>query len=178
VLVENHLLIIEEVKVMNNPLPFGDTRLTNSNSLDYKKIRRTSPHKPNPLNRSKTIGVKVSETAYEMLRGVAESKGKTLSEWCRERILEAAEPPVPRIADFALMAEVTATQAMLIDMLSLIGRDGRLGTQKSQEIVDKAHDEKYAEALDLLADAHRHGKRFRWTTPPVSESSRDEEEDS
>jgi len=55
---------------------------------------------------------------------LGEGKGKTLSEWCRERILEAAEPPVPSIADFALMAEVTATQSMLIDMLSLIGRDG------------------------------------------------------
>ena len=161
---------------MNTTLPFGDTRLPNSNSLDYKKIRRTSPHKPNPLNRSKTIGVKVSETAYEMLRGVAESKGKTLSEWCREQILEAAEPPVPSISDFALMAEVTATQAMLIDMLSLMGRDGRLSTQKSQEIVDKAHDEKYDEALDLLADAHKHGKRFRWVTPPTT-SNRDEGDD-
>ena len=161
---------------MNGTLPFGDTRLPNSNSLDYKKIRRTSPHKPNPLNRSKTIGVKVSETAYEMLRGLAESKGKTLSEWCRERILEAAEPPVPSITDFALMAEITATQAMLIDMLSLIGRDGRLSPQKAQEIVDKAHDEKYDEALDLLSIAHRKAKHFRWTTPP-STSSRDERDE-
>ena len=72
---------------MNSTLPFSDRRMPDSNSLDYKKIRPTSPHKPNPLNRSKTIGVKVSETAYEMLRGVAECKGKTLSEWCRERIL-------------------------------------------------------------------------------------------
>ena len=153
---------------MSSTLPFGNTRLPNSNSLDYKEIRRRDPHKPNPLNRSKTIGVKVSETAYETLRGVAEGKGRTLSEWCRERILEAAEPPVPRFTDFGLMAEVVATQFMLIQMLCFIGRDGKLTTQKAQEIVDKAHEEKYDEALDLLTDAHRHGKRFRWTAPPDS----------
>ena len=158
---------------MDNTLPFGNTRTPNSNSLDYKEIRRRDPHKPNPLNRAKTIGVKVSETAYEMLRGVAESKGKSLGEWCRERILEAAEPPVPRFTDFGLMAEVVATQFMLIQMLYFIGRDGKLTTQKAQEIVDKAHNEKYKEALDLLSIAHRKAKHFRWTPPPTT-SSRDE----
>lgn len=153
---------------MDNTLPFGNTRLPNSNSLDYKEIRRKDPHKPNPLNRAKTIGVKVTEAAYERLRGVAESKGKTLGEWCRERILEAADPPVPRVTDFALMAEVAATQFMLIQMFCAVGRDGKLSTQKAQEIVDKAHREKYEEALDLLTIAHRKGKHFRWTTPPTT----------
>ncbi len=161
---------------MSDTLPFGDRRMPDSNSLNYKRIRPTDPHKPNPLNRSKTIGVKVSESAYETLRNIAESKGKPLSEWCRERILEAAEPPVPSIADFALMAEVTATQAMLIDMLCVIGREGRLSTQKAQEIVDKAHHEKNEEALDILTRAHAKGKRFHWLTPPTTphQESRDE----
>jgi len=161
---------------MNRSLPFSDRRMPDSNSLDYKRIRQTSPHKPNPLNRSKTIGVKVSETAYEMLRGVAEGKGKTLSEWCREQILEAAEPTVPRITDFAVMAEVTATQAMLIDMLCILGRDGKLSAQKAQEIVDKAHDEKYQEAMDLLTIAHQKGKRFRWTMPPTTSNQEEYDE--
>jgi hypothetical protein len=171
--VENYLVLIEEVQVMNSRLPFGDPPITNSNSLNYKRIRRTEPHKPNPLNRRKTIGVKVSETAYERLRDVAESQGKNLGEWCRERILEAADPPVPSVTDFALMAEVAATQVMLIDMLSLIGRDGKLSPQKAQEIVDKAHDEKFDEALDLITIAHRKGKHFHWSMPPTS-SSREE----
>jgi hypothetical protein len=158
---------------MENSLPFGNTLITNSNSLDYKDIRRRDPHRPNPLNRSKTIGIKVSETSYEMLRGIAEGKGKTLSEWCRERVLEAADPPVPRVTDFGLMAEVVATQFMLIQMLCFIGRDGKLSTQKAQEIVDKAHNEKYKKALDLLSIAYRKAKHFRWTIPPTS-SSRDE----
>jgi ribosomal protein L22 len=74
------------------------------------------------------------------------------------------------------MAEVTATQAMLIDMLCIMGRDGKLSTQKAQEIVDKAHDEKYQEALDLLTIAHRRGKRFRWTMPPTTSNQEEFDE--
>jgi predicted DNA-binding protein len=173
--VENYLVLIEEIQVMNSRLPFGDPPITNSNPLDYKMIRRTDPHKPNPLNRRKTIGVKVSETAYERLRDVAESQGKTLGEWCRERILEAVEAPVPSVTDFALVAEVAATRVMLIDMLSLIGRDGRLNPQKAQEIVDKAHDEKFDEALDLLTTAHRKRKYFSWTMPPSTSNQEDQD---
>ncbi len=153
---------------MSSRFPFGDTPITNANTLDYKKICRKDPHQPNPLNRSKTIGVKVTESAYEKLRDIAESKGKTLGEWCRERILEAAEPPVPRVTDFALMAEIAATQVMLMQMLCVMGRDGKLSTQQAQGIVDKAHDEKFREALDLLTIAHRKGKNFRWTMPPTT----------
>jgi hypothetical protein len=174
--VENYLVLIEEIQVMNSRLLFGDQLITNSNSLNYKAIRRTDPHQPNPSNRRKTIGVKVSETAYERLRDVAESQGKNLGEWCRERILEAADPPVPSVTDFALMAEVAATQVMLIDMLSLIGRNGKLSPQKAQEIVDKAQDEKFDEALDLLTIVHRKRKHFNWTMPPSTLDQEDQDE--
>lgn len=99
-----------------------------------------------------------------------------MSEWCRERILETAKPPVPSVSDFALMAEVTATQAILIDMLSLIGWDARLSSQKAQEIADKAHKEKQKEALNILAVAHAKGKRIRWTTPPTTSNQEEHDE--
>ena len=74
------------------------------------------------------------------------------------------------------MAEVTATQAILIDMLSLIGWDARLSSQKAQEIADKAHKEKQKEALNILAVAHAKGKRIRWTTPPTTSNQEEHDE--
>jgi hypothetical protein len=130
----------------------------------------------NWLNRPRHIGVTVNESAFERLQAVADAEQKPLGEWCRERILESAEPPVPSISDFALMAEVAATQAMLIDMLSLIGRDGRLSSQKPQEIVDKAHHEKQKEALDILTGAHAKEKRFHWTVPPTTTNQEERDE--
>jgi hypothetical protein len=107
----------------------------------------------NPLNRTKTIDIKVSETAYDALRRFAESQGKPLSEWCRDAIMAASKPPTARPSDYALMAEVEAVEAMLIDMLLALAR-GQLNTQKAQEIVDKAHNAKFKEAVELLRYAH------------------------
>ena len=153
---------------MNGSLPSSAERTPDSNSLDYKRIRQADPHKPNPLNRTKTIGIKVSEAIYETLRRVAESQGKPLSEWCRDRITEASAPPGPGPADFSLMAELTATQAILIDLLCVIGRDGRLTAPKAQEIVDKAHEHKYKEAVQLLQFGYAKAPRFRVAQPPIS----------
>lgn len=108
----------------------------------------------NPLNRSKTIGIKVSESSFETLRRVAESQGKPLGEWCRDTLMQAALPPSPTPSELAMVAEITATQAILIDMLCLIGRDGRLATPKAQEIVDRSQNEKYREAIQLLRFAY------------------------
>ncbi len=108
----------------------------------------------NPLNRTKTIGIKVSESSFETLRRVAESQGKPLGEWCRDTLMKAALPPPPSPSELAMVAEITATQAVLIDMLCLIGRDGRLATPKAQEIVDRAQNEKYREAIQLLRFAY------------------------
>jgi len=120
---------------MSSSLPFGGRHTPDSNSLDYKKGRQSCLHKPNPLNRTKTIGIKVNEAAYESLRWVAEGQGKPLGEWCRDRVMEATAPPGPRPTDFTLMAELTATQAILIDFLCVMGGtagvSARRGPRKS-----------------------------------------------
>ncbi|MFZ0960580.1 MAG: hypothetical protein WAO35_06710 [Terriglobia bacterium] len=42
--------------------------------------------------------------------------------------------------------------------------------------MDKAHDEKYKEALDLLTIAYTKGKRFHWTAPPTTSNQEDRDE--
>ncbi len=61
------------------------------------------------------------------------------------------------------MAELTATQAILIDLLCILDRDGRFTTQKAQEIVDAAHDSKYEEAAELLKYAYSKSSTFSLT---------------
>jgi len=156
---------------MNGSLPFSADPTPDSNSLDYKRIRQSDPHQPNPLNRTKTIGIKVSETLFETLRQIAESQGKPLSEWCRDRITEASAPPGPRPAEFTVLAELTATQAILIDFLCVMGRDGgRLSTPKAQQIVDKAHEHKYREDLELMKLGYDKAPKFRVAMPAGHEA--------
>ena len=121
----------------------------------------------NWLNRTRHIAVRVNESAFERLQAIADAEQKPLGEWCRDTLTAAASRRQPSPVEFGLLAEMTATQAIVTHLLCTVGRDGKGSTQKAQEIVDKAHDEKYQEALDLLMLAHTKGKRFRWTTPPT-----------
>ena len=141
-----------------------------------QKVKRSERYGEELAKSHRHIGVRVNESAFEPPQAVADAEQKPLGECCQERILEAADPPVPSISDFALMAEVTAMQVMLIDMLSLSGRDGRLSIQKAQEIVDKGHHKKQKEALDILTRAHAKGKRFHWTVPPTTSDQEESDE--
>ena len=130
----------------------------------------------NWLNRTKYIAVRVNESAFERLQAVADADQKRRGEWFRDALIAVASRRQPSPVGFGLLAEITATQAMVIDLLCTVGRDGKVSTQKAQEIVDKAHDEKYQEALDLLTIAHTKGKRFRWTVPPTTSNQEERDE--
>lgn len=100
------------------------------------------------------IGLKVTNEQLGCLRKIADQDAKPLAEWCRDKVLEAVKPQPPRPSDHALMAEISATEAILIDLLCAIGRDGKVSQQNAQAIVDAAHSAKYKEAAQLLKHAY------------------------
>ncbi|MGO8814293.1 MAG: hypothetical protein ACLQVG_06435 [Terriglobia bacterium] len=130
----------------------------------------------NWLNRTKYIAVRVDESASECLQAVADVDQKPLGEWCRDTRIVVASRRQPSPVEFGLLAEMTATQAIVTHLLCTAGRDGMVSTQRAQEIVDKAHDCKYEEALQLLRVAHSTGakvrSRDRASTEPPEEGDR------
>lgn len=107
-----------------------------------------------PSNRTRHVAFRVSPQDYQALTGVAERARKPLREWCRDKILEAARPENPSPFYYAMMAEISATEAIVIDLLCAIGRDGKISQQKAQAIVDAAHSAKFKEAAQLLKYAY------------------------
>ncbi len=96
------------------------------------------------------IGFRVSHAILERIRQRAEADGKIVSDWCRERAIQAADQRTFSPSEYALVAEIAATQSILIDLLCSLGHDGKLSQQKAQAIVDAAHRTKYMEAAELL----------------------------
>jgi hypothetical protein len=121
------------------------------------------------------ITPKFTETDYDGLQSLASREGKPLATWCRDTLLAFASGPKPSPFQFAVMAEITATQAILIDLLCTFGRDGKISTQKAQEIVDRAHSAKYKEAVELLRFAHSKAAKFRMDGPASGDNARKEE---
>ena len=104
----------------------------------------------NPLNRTKTIGVKVTQDSYEGLKTVAENQGKPLAEWCREKLLEAGKGRALSLAERALMAEIAATQNVTVTLLYEMANGRKLSRERVQEILDSANATKYAIADERL----------------------------
>src|SRR5579884_3128804 len=92
------------------------------------------------------IGLKVTREQFQTLKELAARDAKPLAVWCRDALLAVTTAPGPSPFQLALMAELTATQAIVIDLLCVLGRDGRITTQKAQEIVDRAQNAKFKEA--------------------------------
>src|SRR5579883_2725841 len=126
-------------------------------------------------NLTKGITPKFTETDYERLQALAERDSKPLAAWCRDVLLRVASGSQPSPFQFGIMAEITATQAILIDLLCVLGRDGRISTQKAQEIVDRAQSAKYQEATQLLQYAYSRAARLRLDAAASGEQTRKEE---
>lgn len=103
---------------------------------------------------TKSVTSKFTDADFQKLRLLATHDRKCPAEWCRDKILEAIQPRGAQPAEYAIMAELTATQSILIDLLCALGHDGKLSQQKAQAVVDAAHGAKYKEAAELLKYAY------------------------
>ncbi len=121
------------------------------------------------------IGLKVTKEQFQALKELAARESKPLAAWCRDTLLALATGRGPSPFQLAAMAEITATQAILIDMLCALGRDGKITTQKAQEIVDRAHNAKFKEAAQLLQFAYSRAAKVRLDAAASGEQTRKEE---
>lgn len=108
--------------------------------------------KPVQSNRSRRIGARVHESVFERLKMMAHGDAKTVSEWCSERLTDIARG-VPAPLELALLAEIAATQAILIDLIYTWSHDGKLAQKAVQEIVRSAQRSKFKEAGHLFLAA-------------------------
>jgi hypothetical protein len=108
--------------------------------------------------RTKSIGTRVSEQEYARLERVAQKASKTLAEWCREVMLSsanggAAETAVAGARAEALIAEVVALRAILLNVLFKQSNGERLTAEEMQRLIDRADSDKLRKARERLLQA-------------------------
>ena len=126
---------------------------------------------PNSPRLTKGVTPKFTESDFQRLRVHADREGKRLGEWCRDRLLEVLNGPSASPSDHALLAEIAATQDMLIDLLCALGQDGRLTVQTAREIVNAAHKRKYKDVAELLRYAASRLQAARSNPSPRDKST-------
>jgi hypothetical protein len=111
-----------------------------------------------PPLRTKTLGTKVSEEEFAQLEAAASERGLTLSEWCRETLLanvngQEAKSADSGRADQALMAELLALRAILLNVLFKLANGEKPTAEEMQRLIDRADSDKLKKARERLAQA-------------------------
>jgi hypothetical protein len=115
-----------------------------------------------PPLRTKTLGTKVSEEEFAQLEAAASERGLTLSEWCRETLLASVNGQEEKSADLssasggtgqALMAELVALRAILLNVLFKLANGEKPTAEEMQRLIDRADADKLKKARERLAQA-------------------------
>ena len=111
-----------------------------------------------PPLRTKTLSTKVSEEELAQLEAAASERGLTPSEWCRETLLASVNGQEPKAYDpggtgHAVMAELVALRAILLNVLFKVSNGQRLTEEEMQRLIDRADSDKRKKARDRLAQA-------------------------
>jgi hypothetical protein len=130
-----------------------DFRIALGKSFALSRLQELPEMTHNGLNRTEHIAIRVSEHDYDRLVATARRDSKPLREWCRDKVLEAARPASPTPGQHAILAEILATQDIIVGLLCAMARDGRLTPQKAKEIADAAHERKYRDVAALFKEA-------------------------
>jgi hypothetical protein len=106
-----------------------------------------------PPLRTKTLGTKVSEEEFAQLEAAASERGLTLSEWCREMLLASVNGQEEKSADSgradqALMAEMVALRAILLNVLFKLANGEKPTAEEMQRLIDRADSDKLKKARE------------------------------
>jgi len=119
---------------------------------------------------TKHIGFRVRESAFDDIERLAESDGKSVNDWCRDRLLSFLTLPSASLTGNALLAEIAATQSITVSLLFAFARDGKLPEAKVREILDRARNDKFAQAAELLRQASLAVRPSESQLPPTSDT--------
>jgi hypothetical protein len=104
------------------------------------------------VSRTRSAGAKVTDEEYAQLKSLAQARGLTLGEWCREVLLAQVAPSLATLPERVILTEVLGLRMIVINLLRALGTGEPLTSDKTQTIIDWADREKIATAVECLRE--------------------------
>ena len=104
------------------------------------------------ISRTRSAGAKVTEQEYAQLEALAQTRGLTLGEWCRDVLLAQLRPSVASLPEETILAEVLGLRMIMINLLRALGNEKTLTPEKVQKVIQWADTEKLTTAVERLRD--------------------------
>lgn len=98
-----------------------------------------------------SINSKLTESELRLLENVSAQAGKTVSEWAREILIEAAQRTGPDV----VLVELVATRMLLVNMLKMIGQTRALPEAEYTKIHTEVQKVKRRIARELSEQTQR-----------------------
>ena len=115
--------------------------------------------------RTKSVGTKVSEAELRVLESRAATAGLTLSEWVRDVLLGSSVDAGTMAADRAILAEMLAMRAILLNFLLKLSMRQPITEQVSRELIAWADENKMKRAIEILAKSSAREARMQAARP-------------
>jgi hypothetical protein len=104
------------------------------------------------VSRTRSAGAKVTDEEYEQLAALAQARGLTLGEWCREVLLAQLAPSSATLPEQAILTELLGLRMIVINLLRALGTGEPLTAEKTQTVIDWADREKTTTAVECLRE--------------------------
>ncbi len=101
-------------------------------------------------SRTKSVGTKVTEAEYARLEVCASRESLSISEWCRNVLLEEVNGDRPSEAEKVVLAEILALRTILLNLHFSVARAETITADAMQAIIERADRDKGKKALERL----------------------------
>src|SRR5271166_2366015 len=105
------------------------------------------------VSRTRSAGAKVTDEEYAQLAALAQARGLTLGEWCRDVLLAQLKPSVASLPEETILAEILGLRMIMINLLRALGNEETLTADKVQKVIQWADTEKLATAVERLRNS-------------------------
>jgi hypothetical protein len=104
------------------------------------------------ISRTRSAGAKVTDDEYRQLGMLAQARGLTVGEWCREVLLAQCSEPSTTVPEQTILAEVLGVRMIVINLFRALGK-GELSQETLEAVIRRADSEKLPTALERVAQA-------------------------
>ena len=104
-----------------------------------------------PANRTKTLGVRISESEFATLERRAWQSRKTVADWARDQLLQRMERAEEDRLSAHVFTELVGLQMLLMGFFAPLLQGRQISPEQYQEIVRSVQTSKGKRAKELLA---------------------------
>jgi len=109
-----------------------------------------SEHHMKLASRTKSVGTKVTEAEHARLEACACEEGLSISEWCRNVLLDRTNGDRPTEVQKVMLAETLALRAILLNLHFAVARAETITADAMQAIIERADRDKARKAMERL----------------------------